>query len=210
MPPRLFPVHLEADLMDKILRATEKFNQICVWACGVVLFGTAFLIAVEVVLRKFFALSMGGADEVSGYALATICTWAFGFTLFRKGHVRVDVLYIQLTKKARSLLDILSLVMFLIYMSMLTYYAFTVLKRTVVKHSTANTPLQTPLWIPQGIWFFGLVNFTLVVLLVLIGTIYYLARQDSAAAQQLAGSTSLEEEIEVERGALSSSKRGDA
>jgi TRAP-type mannitol/chloroaromatic compound transport system permease small subunit len=120
-----------------------------------------------------------------------------GFALFHKGHVRIDILYIKLSPKAQALLDCLSLVMFLIYMSTLSYFASLVLMTSIDRGSTANTPLQTPMWIPQSLWLFGLLSFTVIILAILAGTVWYLLKGDLASARGLAGTSSLEAEKEL-------------
>ena len=183
--------------MPPLLKYTERFSRACVWICGILLFATAFMIAVEVVLRKVFSVSMGGADEISSYVLAITCSWSFGYALFQKAHVRIDIVYIKLPPKMKAFLDSIALVMFLIYMSTLSYFAFQVLKRSVERGSTANTPLQTPLWIPQGIWFFGLVSFTLVILAILAGTVIFQIKGQTSAALKLASSGTVEAEKDL-------------
>lgn len=168
------------------------------WVSGFVLLGISILITVEVVLRKVFSFSMGGADEISGYAMAVSCSWAFGYALFRKAHIRIDILYVKFPRWFRHTLDILSLVLFGIYMLVLTYFAFHVFLISFVKGSTANTPLHTPLWIPQLIWVVGLVGFTLVILIILTGTIFNLIQKRYDMVQKIAGATTLKEEIEEE------------
>lgn len=185
-------------MINKLVQNGETISRIAAWISGVLLFGTAVMISIEVVLRKVFSISMGGADEISGYAMAISCSWAFAFALFRKAHIRIDVLYVKMPKSARYLLDIFSLVLFAIYMVVFTYFSFHVFLISFVKGSTANTPLHTPLWIPQSIWVVGLIIFTLSIFLLLAGTIYNLLSKNFNMAQQFSGVTTLEEEIEEE------------
>jgi hypothetical protein len=72
----------------------------------------------------------------------------------------------------------------------------------------ANTPLATPLWIPQSLWYAGVVGFTLIVLLLLAGTLYHLFRGDLTAASRLSGASTIEEEIEDERPAADAAPEG--
>lgn len=188
---------LEDGIMTNILRLMERFSRYCVWLCGFLLVATSVLIAVEVILRKFFAVSMGGADEISSYVLAILCTWSLAFALFHKVHVRIDILYIKLPRKVQAFLDCLSLAMFLLYMVVLSSFAFLVLKTSIIRESTANTPLQTPMWIPQSLWLFGLISFTAAIAVILTGTVYYLLKGDLASARSLAGSSSLETEKDL-------------
>ena len=89
--------------MSGLLHKTEKISQVAAWCSGLLLFLAAIMIAVEVILRKAFAYSIGGADELSSYALAISCTWGFSYALFRKSHIRIDVLYSRLPAAGRSI-----------------------------------------------------------------------------------------------------------
>lgn len=184
--------------MNALLDTMEKISRFAAITGGTILLLTCFMIAIEVVLRKGFAISLGGADELSNYALAISCSWAFGFALFRKAHIRIDVLYTRLDQRLRFALDILSLSLFAIFMTLVTYFAGVVLYTSVIRHSVANTPLATPLWIPQSIWFIGLAGFCLIIYFLLAGVIYNLLCGRPQKATQLAGACTLEEEIEEE------------
>lgn len=186
--------------MNRLLSFTEGLNRLGVWIGGTLLFLTSFMIAVEVVLRKIFSISMGGADELSSYVLAISCSWAFGYALLRKAHIRIDVLHARMPLKARFACDFMSLLAFLIYLVPLVYFAFLVVKTSVVRSSTANTPLQTPLWIPQGLWFAGLVLFLLTVIVLFVVSIMRIAGKDLSAAERLISPSTIEDEIEEETG----------
>ena len=185
-------------MINTIVQRGETLSRIAAWFSGILLFGTAIMISVEVVLRKVFSMSMGGADEISGYAMAVSCSWAFAYALYRKAHIRIDVLYVRLPHWSRYLLDLSALVLFAIYMVVLSWFSFQVFLISFVKGSTANTPLHTPLWIPQFVWVVGLILFTSSVFLLIAGTIYNLLHRNFGMAQKLSGATTLEEEIEDE------------
>ena len=42
----------------------------------------------------------------------------------------------------------------------ITRFAYLALSESLMFNSHSPTPLQTPMWIPQGIWFLGLVVFS--------------------------------------------------
>lgn len=157
---------------------------------------TSVLIAVEVVLRKLFSISIGGSDELSSYVLAIGCSWAFGFALMEKAHIRIDILYSRLSERFRIFLDLFSLIVFMCYALPLIYFSGLVFQTSLLKNSTANTPLQTPLWIPQGIWLLGLVVFLMTMVVLLIASVDRLVRGDLKGALAISGPTSFEEEIE--------------
>ncbi|MBT8359456.1 MAG: TRAP transporter small permease [Desulfobacterales bacterium] len=182
--------------MRGITAQTEKISQVAAWFSGGLLFLASILIAVEVIARKVFSYSIGGADELSSYVLAISCTWGFSYALFRKTHIRIDVFYSRMPKPARHTLDILAHVLLGGYLIILCYFAFFVVKTSVVKHSAANTPLATPLWIPQSIWLAGLIWFGFSIAVLLFGTLYFRAKGQEREADQLLGIATLEEEIQ--------------
>ena len=62
--------------------------------------------------------------------------------------------------------------------------------------SAANTPLGTPLWIPQTLWFGGLAWFVVVLALMLLRASTALVTGDMASLKALAGVKSSVEEAE--------------
>lgn len=182
--------------MNRLLLKSQYFSRLAAWGAGLLLLMASIMIAIEVVLRKAFSISIGGADELSSYALAISCTWGFSFALFSKSHIRIDVLYTHLPRYGRYTLDILANLLLLLYIVMLSYFAFFVASTSVEKLSKANTPLATPLWIPQSLWLAGLIWFGLTIFLVIIGTIYYLVKKDHNSALKLSGISTLADEIE--------------
>lgn len=156
----------------------------------------AFYICVDVLMRKIFTISIRGGDEFSGYVLAIMSGWGFAYAFLNKNHIRIDVLYLKLSLKLKSLLDVLSLLVLMAFVLPLTYYALGVLKTSWMRKSLSNTPLQTPLWIPQSLWFLGLLFFSIILVIFLCLTLYNLSKGNLMEAYKLAGSTSLEEELE--------------
>ena len=186
--------------MNKILAISDRLSTYAVWFSGALLLLTCFMIAIEVVLRKGFSVSIGGADELSNYAQAISCSWAFSYALFRKAHIRIDVLYVHLKKQAvRFTIDAISLLFFGFYMSIVSYYSFGVFYTSFIKHSIANTPLATPLWIPQVLWLMGIAAFTLTIFLILLGLIYNWFKGNLKQAENLASATVLDQELEAEK-----------
>jgi TRAP-type mannitol/chloroaromatic compound transport system permease small subunit len=64
--------------------------------------------------RKLFSLSSNGLLEVQWYMFAAVVFLGAGYTLLRNEHVRVDVVYGQLPRRARLAVDIFGIVVFLL------------------------------------------------------------------------------------------------
>ncbi|MCP3888881.1 MAG: TRAP transporter small permease [Desulfobulbaceae bacterium] len=185
------------------MRLVEKLEKVSSWSaigCGLLLVGMSLFIALEVVLRKFFSVSTKGADELSAYTFAIICAWSLSYALIKKGHIRIDFLYTKLPHFVQRILDVLSFLALLSFVSPMTYYTFKTLKTSIMRLSKANTPLQTPMWIPQSLWFSGILFFFIVV------TVYTLVMLKMAYQRQykeigdFAGCLTLDEEIMGESG----------
>lgn len=144
---------------DKFEAARSLFNRLArfaVWVGGCALFVAALMVSADVVCRKFFNLTIGGSDEISGYVFAAATAWAFPYCLLHRANVRIDVAYNLLEARPRAISDLLGLLLLSIFVSVLAYYAGVSFLETWSYGSVSTTSLQVPLWIPQGIWVTGL------------------------------------------------------
>jgi TRAP-type C4-dicarboxylate transport system permease small subunit len=129
---------------------------------GLVFLGLAALVTIETASRKLFNVSLQGADELGGYALAVGSTIAFSLALIGRNHIRVDVFHELLPRKAQAALNWLAIVSLAVFAVFIDYVALKVVADTLQYHSTAQTPWATPLIYPQAVWYAGLVIFSLV------------------------------------------------
>lgn len=187
-----------AAALDKLLAFADRVAQRAAWFGGFLIFLAAIVVSIDVVARKLFTVSLGGADELSGYALAIGCAWAFAFTLLRRANVRVDVLYAKLPRQACAVLDILALVALGVFVALLARYAFDVAQQSFTRNALSNTQLKTPLWIPQSLWFLGLALFLATLGLMLLRGVVALVGGDWAAINKMFGARSAEEDAEEE------------
>ena len=186
------------NVLDPILGVTRRVCQVSVWIGGLGLIGASILIGVEVLIRKFFALSIGGADEIGGYVLSMSAAWAFGFALLQRGHVRIDSIYVTFHPRVRAFLDLLGVALFMYFFGLILYYAYDVLADSIRVGTVSWTKLQTPLVIPQSVWFAGLLVTVFVALLLFLRSLIHFATGDLAAMQPLVGSRSVDEELKEE------------
>lgn len=181
--------------LDAIHRFLKKLSLWAVWVAGLALLICAFMVTVDVLCRKFLGVTMSGSDEISGYVFAAGTTWAYSYCLLNRSNVRIDALYNFLPVGLRAILDVFGIALLLLYMSYLTRKAFDVFWTSWTGNSISNTTLLTPLWIPQLMWFLGLVLFVLCLCFILLYTLIGLFRRDTALVQRIAGAMSAEEEL---------------
>lgn len=184
--------------VERLLRRANALSLGAAWFGGAITLASVLLICFDVLVRKFFGFTTGGADELSGYAFAISTSWSLAFVVLHRGNVRVDALYQRLPVRVSAVLDWLSLVALGVFMVFLTYYASFVVDTSWTQSSAANTPLATPLWIPQGLWFLGLVWMCLVLALMLVRASVALVTGDIPTIKGLCGVRSAEEEAEEE------------
>ena len=154
---------------------TEKkiaFFSSCIF--GYLCLGLSVFISLEVVMRKLFAKSLQGADELGGYVLAITSTLAFCVALIGNNHIRIDIFHYRFPPKMQALLNWVAKLSTLFIAFLLAFSAVQVLRETISYGSTAPTPWATPLEYPQIPWTLGLILFFLLSLFYLISSTWLL------------------------------------
>ncbi|MDO5691171.1 MAG: TRAP transporter small permease [Pseudomonadota bacterium] len=186
----------QASFLARALALAHRLSRWAVWAGGALTLASVLLITLDVVLRKLLGRGLGGSDELSGYAFAISVTWALAFTALERANVRIDVVYQYLPVRLAAVLDWLALVALGVFAAFLTFYAGQVALNSWEMSSTANTPLGTPLAIPQGLWALGLAWFVIVLALMLLRASAALVSGDLATLRAVAGVKTAVEEAE--------------
>jgi len=165
-------------------------------AGGALLIIASAVITFEILARKFFLLPFNVGTELSTYALAVGASWSFAYTLLHRAHVRIDVLRNWLPPVARASLDVLALVSLTAVAVILAWYLFDTVEASWTLGARENTSLGTPLILPHGLWFIGLVWFAVVCVEQLVTVLGAVLRGDVDAVTAKAGPTGVEEELE--------------
>jgi TRAP-type C4-dicarboxylate transport system permease small subunit len=182
-------------LLDRSLSAVGTISKGAVVLGGLLMLASACLIAADVILRRIFGLSTWGADELSYYALAVSSSWAFAGTLLAKAHIRVDIVRELAPVPVRAILDVLALAGMAFFALFASAAIIDVFERSWRRGTSSITTLETPLWIPQGLWLCGFLLFSLVtglLLLRVLGALLIERSYDNAA--RYGGVQTVEEE----------------
>jgi TRAP-type C4-dicarboxylate transport system permease small subunit len=137
-------------------------ENVLAWVFGTIFLALAAVVTVETLSRKVFNVSLQGADELGGYALAVGSTIAFSLALMGRNHIRVDVFHERLPRGAQAFLNWFSIATLAVFGIFVAWVATKVIADTLAYGSTAQTPWATPLVWPQSVWYAGLVVFALV------------------------------------------------
>lgn len=173
----------------------RRLGQIGLWFGGALILLAALLIGVDILLRKFFATSIGGADELAGYALAIGTAWSLAGALLDRAHIRIDSLYIRFPQRLRLALDVIGLVLLGGFFGLVGWHGWGVVEQSWVSGSRSQSALETPTVIPQLVWIIGLAGFVVVSLFVLARALVLIWRGDPAGAGRLIGTRSAQEDV---------------
>jgi len=168
-------------------------------AGGAMLLLAALTICVDIVLRYAFSLTVGGADELSGYALAIAGAWGFSLALLGRSHIRIDTVYVRVRRRRiRAMLDLLSLASFALFIGLVAWHGWGVLQQSYVSSSRSQSAIETPLVLPQGLWFAGLAFCVAVAVLLLARSLVAFLKGDLATLFEAIGSKSAVAEAKEE------------
>lgn len=195
--------------MRPVLAAAQGIARAGLWFGGALILLSAILIGVDVTVRKFFAVSVGGADELAGYALAIGTSWALAAALLDRAHIRIDSLYMLLPPPLRVVLDLLGLGLFIFFFALVGWHGIGVLQQSWVSGSRSQSELETPLILPQAIWLVGLGTFVAIGMILFLAAIARLLAGDRLGAGRLVGTRSAQEEVEEEMRAAEARRAAD-
>lgn len=172
-------------------------------AGGILMLAAALLVAFDVLARKLFNFTTGGADELSGYAFAIATTWSLAFVTLDRMNVRVDALYRLLPVPLARVTDLLSSIALAAFALLLARYGFNVVEASWTLSSRSNSALSIVLWVPQLLWWIGIALFVAACVQQTLRAALALARRDWQAVAAIAGARSAldeaAEEAEVAR-----------
>ena len=189
--------------MNRLQATAEGISRIGAIIGGAMLLVASVLICIDITLRYTMSVTLGGADEISGYALAISSAWGFSAALLSRSHIRIDTVYVRLKSiKARALLDLISLATLMGFFGMVTWYAWGVVKQSWVSDSHSLSAIEAPLVIPQGLWFAGLLFFVFLCALLLVRGLQAFVAGDYPGLFALIGSKSALAEAEEEIAAV--------
>ena len=158
--------------MTAFLWVVKRINQAGGIIAGSLIVYMAAHILLEIVLR-FFDTSTYILNEFVGYAVATMTFMGLGFTLERAGLIRVDMLIDRLPHVWTVILDALVSTAVLVLFSWLSWYWLQNVLRSYKRGITSDSLVDTPIWIPEGLVFIGMVVLCITLLARVLSLLVY-------------------------------------
>ena len=182
----------------RFARGLEGAVDVLTVACGWWLIALSIATCVEMAGRKLFGFSLQGVDEVGGYTYAIVGAIGFSYALLTRGHTRVDYFVGRLPPRVRAGVNVASTVTLAMLAAFAAWRAGFVVADSVALKATSQSPLATPLWIPQGAWLAAFVVFAFATLVAAIDAVQLARRRQWSELNRRHGPQTLEEEIESE------------
>jgi TRAP-type C4-dicarboxylate transport system permease small subunit len=184
--------------MQRLQTIAEGISRVGAIVGGAMLLIASIVICIDITTRYLFSWTVGGADELSGYALAISSAWGLSAAVLTRSHIRIDTVYVRVRSRLRAVLDLASLATFVFFFALITYYAWGVLKQSWTSDSHSLSEIQMPLIFPQGLWVLGLAFFVFVSALLFARGLRFLLKNDLDSLFALIGSKSAVAEAEEE------------
>jgi TRAP-type C4-dicarboxylate transport system permease small subunit len=174
----------------------QRISRILAWVGGaIILVGCSGLITIDVITRYLFKRGMVESFEVSGYALAACIGLGLGFATTSKTHIRVDILLDAFPRPVRVAFDLLAALSMALLAVALAWFCWGTLAQSMAMNAKSVSALQTPMALPQSIWWVGIFWFACVAVLLPIQAVLRLLAGDRPGFDALIGSLRVAEEI---------------
>src|SRR3954465_8741259 len=175
----------------------QRISRIFAWLAGAcILFGCGALISADVVTRFIFKRGMIESFEVSGYMLAACIGLGLAFTVTSKSNIRVDILLDAVPYRLRAACDLLAAVALAVIAVALVWFAWKTLAQSWSMNARSTSIMQTPMVLPQGVWWIGLLWFAFMAVLLPLQAVLRLLAGNRRGYDELIGSLRVTEEME--------------
>ena len=178
-----------------MINRLRAINRGVALAVGLGLIACAAFVLLDIVMRQIGS-SLGGTEEIAGYAMALATSWGMSYTLLELGHVRIDLMRTRFQSFGRALFDVFSMIVMSGVIVAIAVYAWPVVARSLANGSRANTPLETPLAWVQLPWFAGWVWFALVSCLTTLAALSLLLKRRHEETEAFVGAFAEQETLQ--------------
>jgi TRAP-type C4-dicarboxylate transport system permease small subunit len=176
-------------------RMVARLGTLMGYAAGWGFILCSVFITFDVLARRFAGFSSQATTELTGYALAFGISWALAHALTTRAHIRIDVLINHLPAPLRYPMHLLSLAALAVFIGFIAKGAWDLVDESILFRATDISVLRTPLWIPQGLWAFGILVFLTLILLLLFETTLLMLAGRGREAEALVHSRTYQEEV---------------
>ena len=132
--------------MKRIGDGISWFNENLGKFCTVGLIMMIVVMSVEVVGRYIFNHPFIWSTELSGFLFAFTALMLGGYTLLHNDHVRVDIFYGRLSRRGKAIADIVTLPVFLGFLTMLLWSSWMATTRSIAMGEVSPSAWHPPMF----------------------------------------------------------------
>ncbi len=176
----------------------ERYSRTLGIIFGMLMLLLSVAITAETLLRKLFSVTLGGIDELGGYAIAVAAPLAFTVALIGRGHIRINQVSRLFPRKVQAVLDVVAVMSFAVLSLFFLHFAIQTVIETHTYRSIAQTPWATPLIWPQSIWLIATATFPIAAVIFAFRAVILLARGDWQGISRSYGTVGAAEELQEE------------
>jgi TRAP-type mannitol/chloroaromatic compound transport system permease small subunit len=133
-------------IADKFCGFVDGLNRFTGVVLGFGIIAVTLAVLYEILLRGAFNTPTAWANETIVYLSAMIYLVAGGFALLHRSHVRIDIVYERLSQRARTRLDVLTFVFFVLYAAALVWVGWQMGWQSFEQGETTGSPWNPPIW----------------------------------------------------------------
>ncbi len=127
--------------IPKIDILIEKLSRFFMYTSVIALILLSLLVTYDVITRKLFSGGSIALQELEWHLFDIVFLFGIAFTLSKDKHVRVDILYDKFPKKIKLLINFLSIVLFVIPLSILIIVeALPFVQMSYLQHEASGDP----------------------------------------------------------------------
>lgn len=147
--------------MDKIRKLVKDGNLILGYISGFGILAMSIILFYEIVVRSIFNAPTIWVQEVSVYLFMWTMLAGASYTLMLGKHVRIDLLYVKLSKTTQHVLDVITNIMGAVLCAFVSVQAWEMIASSFEYGKVSATILRVPLWIIQLSLLLGFILLTL-------------------------------------------------
>jgi TRAP-type mannitol/chloroaromatic compound transport system permease small subunit len=132
--------------VDRFCDAVDRINSWMgrLWALAI--FAVTAAVLYEVFARGVFGQATLWANETTIYLSALAYLIGGGYALAHRRHVRIDVIFDRLSRRARAKLDLFTFIFFVIYVGALIWVGSTMAWTSYLQSEGTGTPWNPRIW----------------------------------------------------------------
>lgn len=104
------------------------------------------LLVIEVICRYLLSSPTIWANELTQLLFGFYAVMSGGYIMAHRGHVNVDIIYASLSARARAIIDIISSVLFFLFMAAVLYFGSSMAWESVAGLETSFSAWNPPIW----------------------------------------------------------------